>query len=759
MVDLGHFLKTIFDGKAEDGHILLARQTGIGGGFQHAPWPSTTAERWLKKGSAVYFTVSSVRQGEKNADGSIYWRRRKQDCVEAHVLVLDDVGTKGNPPPVEPSYKLESSTGNFQWGYLIEPFAGLERYAAIVDAVAELGYADKGAGGYNRVMRVPGSVNLKPGKNSFVSKIVDWHPERTWQLEDLAKALGVDTTKLEVRPTRAKPGGAAAADGIVVDPLLVWLADNGYVVKDDGKDWVEVKCPWADQHTTGADTAGYSPLGRGEGEWVDGRGFKCMHQHCRDRHFAEFRDWATSLGAPWTAGKDPLPSLQGRYVFIEDGERIADMLQRPNGGFWILTCSEFDKRHHRRIATPEHKNGIMAKKAFLESPETRKVARLIYDPTQAETAIITVDGQRAVNLYVRPTHPETPADDVPVEFLEHIQFLTPLSGETDLLLNWLACWIQRPDKRLFAIIMVADNAFGIGRSWLADMMGLLEPGQVKKANLGQLIGKGTHAEQNYNDWQTRCRVLIVEEARDIGREDFFIGFERFKQIIDVRTSVVRVNEKYGRTRDEAMYFSCMIFSNHVDAMVLPEGERRVAVITNPTTRRDFGYYERLHDCLTQEYAARVFWWLKRRDISMFDSVFPPMTDGKQLMTEMSVNPIDEIRRALEENLPGDLVTRKSLGRYVRSIASERGLEKIHNAPGPAARRLWNVYGSLRPTDRNGARYLINNATEEVRAIRNKRNWQSVDTARDRKKVASELKKNPPESAELFAAFRDLNLLK
>ena len=32
-------------------------------------------------------------------------------------MVLDDVGTKSKVPPLEPTWKIETSEGNYQWGY------------------------------------------------------------------------------------------------------------------------------------------------------------------------------------------------------------------------------------------------------------------------------------------------------------------------------------------------------------------------------------------------------------------------------------------------------------------------------------------------------------------------------------------------------------------------------------------------------------------------------------------------------------------
>jgi hypothetical protein len=174
-VDLDAFLGAIFPSKGDDEHVLLAKQTKLDGGFAHAPWPSETVDRWLRSQSAVYFNVSTVRAP---AEGD-YWRRRREDCIKAYCIVLDDIGSKiQGRPPVEPSWKLESSAGNFQWGYIINPTGDLDRYAAIVSALADRGFTDKGAGGYNRLMRVPGSVNIKPGRDRFVSTVTDWHPDQ-----------------------------------------------------------------------------------------------------------------------------------------------------------------------------------------------------------------------------------------------------------------------------------------------------------------------------------------------------------------------------------------------------------------------------------------------------------------------------------------------------------------------------------------------------------------------------------------------------
>ena len=89
-------------------------------------------------------------------------------------------------------------------------------------------------------MRVPGSVNIKPGKNNFISTITEWHPERSWEIDDLATQLGVDLPNLNVRPATEISSVGAVLDNPIEDPLLNWLDANGHVVRDNGTQWVGV---------------------------------------------------------------------------------------------------------------------------------------------------------------------------------------------------------------------------------------------------------------------------------------------------------------------------------------------------------------------------------------------------------------------------------------------------------------------------------------------------------------------------------------
>ena len=739
MISYDEFISTIFCDLQDDEMVLVSKQPNLDGGFINGNVKD--GSRWVNppRPSAVYVSIGTVRPPENLEDMP---RRRKADVVNVYAVVLDDIGTKvqANTVPVQPSWKIETSLGSFQWGYLLEPTSDRERFEAFVTVLGERGYTDKGAEGCNRLVRVPGSVNIKPGRDRFAARIVEWEPDRAWTLESLMEAFGVTEADIQ---TAKKPARIASATGAApmanIDPVVDWLHDTGRIVEDRGE-WVDIRCPWHEAHTTGADTASYSPLGRGTERWVQSRGFSCLHEHCKDKSYSDFNDWVVAQGGPAAAVYDPLPWLQSRYVFVVNGSEVVDLEARKNGGVWRLSLTDWANAYAGKIPVPGQKRQIPIKDAFLKSPDTRRAVFYTYLPGGSD--LLEINGQTLVNEYTEPNWVET--DRSPDVFLEHVEFLLPKAEERELFLDWLAFKIQNPALRSYAILMVADNAYGTGRSWLRQILTLALQGKVKTATLPQLIGKGSQADKSYNDWATGCQFLIVEEARDSASpEDFFRGYETFKSFVDTRPVSLRVNPKYGKTRDDILYFNCLMFSNHVDALVLPEEDRRVCVLTNPTERRDLAYYERLEGALHahSDEARRVYFYLKRRDVSKFDHVYPPMTQAKRDLLDAVESPAEVIKRELQERAPSDIVTVEYMRRTVGRIAQELGFDQISAAPGGTARRIWRMLGTLRQEDRkNGARYVVGGVQQEFRALKNREYWIERDKDRDKRAFEGEYEK-------------------
>jgi hypothetical protein len=95
--------------------------------------------------------------------------RRKANFKALHVLVVDDVGPKVAMALAldtlgEPTYQLETSLGNEQWGYVLEPpITDLARAESLIlrTIQALAGGRDPGMAGVTRLMRLPVGTNTK----------------------------------------------------------------------------------------------------------------------------------------------------------------------------------------------------------------------------------------------------------------------------------------------------------------------------------------------------------------------------------------------------------------------------------------------------------------------------------------------------------------------------------------------------------------------------------------------------------------------
>jgi len=122
-----------------------------------------------------------------------------------------------------------------------------------------------------------------------------------------------------------------------------------------------------------------------------------------------------------------------------------------------------------------------------------------------------------------------------------------------------------------------------------------------------------------------------------------------------------------------------------------------------------------------------------------------MTPAKRMMTDQHKSPSDEIRAFILEYFVGDLVTKDMLKSAVIMAASKLDYPQFMSAPGSITRILWGRLGPLRDAP-HGARYSVEGEQVEVRAIRNKKKWIAVDSARETETILNELALNQPSGA-------------
>ncbi|WP_018408472.1 AAA family ATPase [Methylocystis rosea] len=250
-----------------------------------------------------YFTVSLFKPA---GDGK--FARKKELFERQFVFVIDDVGTKlleaevrAVMPPA--TYELETSPGNWQYGYRLSNGTDARALNALICAIVDdpdinPSLKDPGMKGVTRVARLPvgsnnkDSVKAKNGGAGWPHQMAVWAPEIAYSVEDLAFWLGVDLSEDALVKFKDIAGARrATAEELGADPILK-LFDIKEMLLDatpNDNGFVSVICPWAAEHSDSRNEAGYRP---GSG------GFQCHHGHCESRNMNDLRAWVAENVTP-----------------------------------------------------------------------------------------------------------------------------------------------------------------------------------------------------------------------------------------------------------------------------------------------------------------------------------------------------------------------------------------------------------------------------------------------------------------------------
>jgi hypothetical protein len=622
---------------------------------------------------ALYFGTSTCSRDP--ADNGLY--NRKSLFKRLFVVVLDDIGTKVDkkdlPPQLKPTYIIETSAGNYQYGYVLsEPVDSLPAAEALINLAYTSGFSDEGGKMPTKLVRLPEGVNGKIGvKQGFVSRLVESEGPR-WTPQALLDALGyildwadilADADEVMKRhkgravgsspwsPTKAV---AASTTGII-DPVLEHLYAQREIVQDNGI-WATVPCPFADAHTSGDGTAGYCAIGRGD--YPEERHFNCFHESCSHQGTAEYLQYIASNGGPLAGVRDPIPALTAEYIY----DATDDLVWRIRGtdAPENLSLSAFRTSFPHKVTitakdgseaeVKEHALWVMSKARVTVSGRT-------FDPSTPARLVMSAGALR-LNTFLPPLWKGVKPSKYHVKrFEDFLDYLIPTNIEREYFLDWLAAKVQDMSFRGAAMVMVA-TAQGTGRSTLGDMIRtLFTPPNVESVPFDRLVG-----EAGFNEWQENP-IVITNETLNTSSVDRFKVYERLKELIDPRPQTIRINPKYGKQRISTVCSSFMFFSNHANALAASANDRRLYVIQNPDIPEEPSYYTALNSWIDETgadgkpiWAQHIWYWLKAREVDVESLLKPPAaTVGKVVMHEETRSPVDTLLELVFANLDTEYV--------------------------------------------------------------------------------------------------------
>jgi len=577
------------------------------------------------------------------------------NCDRVAFLMLDDIGTKSLTPSLQPTWKIETSPGNYQWGYTfaLDDQPSKADFSAAISAIAEAGFTDPGAVNPVRLFRIPGSVNLKRGKGDFPARMVEFDPSREFSLPQICEALGVTpgpSSTAEFRSIHLLDDGN--------DEVLKWLSANGHLFSVTNREgWAGVTCPNAAEHSDGNPEGRYNPVMRA---------FCCYHGHCGHVDSAAFLGWVEDNGGPSAAyglredllastmtealarlqpteafpntAADVVSEVQrkelgrlekadwfARFAYVQANDMFFDLVERREVSRYAFNAL-FRHVECRCVHNPKRK--VEASVSFDQHRQAmgaHTLAGLTY--AAGESILCAREGQVFANRW-RDARPQYASGDVR-PWLEHMARMIPDDMEREHVLSVMAHRVQFPQVKVnHAILHGGLPGSGKDTLWAPFLWAI---GGDSQDNISTVRNEELNSKWGYG---LECEVMVVQELRQSEAKDRRALENNLKPLIAAPPFYLNVERKGLAPYKTANRLFMLAFSNERVPISLPSDDRRWFVIWSDASRMTQAESARLWAWYERGGMASVAAYLKARNVAAFDpAATPPHTEAKALMVE------------------------------------------------------------------------------------------------------------------------------
>ena len=591
-------------------------------------------------------------------------------CKYVLVMVLDDVGTKSKVPPLAPTWIMETSPGNYQYGYVFSEQPSTGDFAAAIKAIADAGYTDGGAINPVRNFRLPGSVNLKEGRDRFASVLTEFHPDREFTLAEICAALNVTPDPADTATVRP-----IALDDDGTDDVLAWLSESGHLTaRGNAAGWWGVVCPNFAEHTTGEIEGRYMPVNRA---------YTCLHEHCAEWDSARFLAWVAEQGGPehfpglraellatvmeatlaklapgdrFSAGSDAAAAIAAverkeigrvekagwyeRFGYIISDEAYFDMQERSHvtrGGFNALfrhiPC------HSIHVNADNKSRRVEASICFDENRQAMGAPALVGVTYSAgDDVLVTRDGDVYGNMWrnARPPVNRALVADISV-WLDHCAALIPEQRDREHIFDVMACKLQNPRVKVnHAILIAGYQGSGKDTFWAPFLWAVCGQGR----NLGELNNNTINSQWGY---AYESEIIMLHELRESEAKERRALANHLKPIIAAPPATILVNKKSQHPYNVVNRCLVIASSNDPVPIVLDTQDRRWFCVWSHLPRMDAAAGRRVWDWFLAGGYEAVAAWLYRRDVSAFNpAAAPPVTEYKQSLIDNGQSPAESV---------------------------------------------------------------------------------------------------------------------
>lgn len=628
-----------------------------GDGVPKATFPAFLPHKArIKDGEAWYvntgaFIVDRFTDGKPSA--------RAENCDYVLFMMLDDIGTKSKTPPIEPTWIMETSEGSCQWGYAFSTQPTKQEFTAAIKAIAEAGYTDPGATNAVRNCRIPGSVNLKQGRGLFPARLVEFHPDREYELADICAAVGVapaEADTAEYRHVSIRDTGG--------DNVLQWLSDNNLVLtRVNNEGWCGIVCPNHAEHTDGNVEARYKPLDRS---------FCCYHGHCQHLDSRTFLDWVAENDGPRvTPGlRDELIAERMRIMaekimpteaFPDEAAAIVKEVERKEAGrlekaewferfayvqsddsyFDMVTRRELPRKvfnalfRHVDCKSMHGKKPRVQASVYFDERRQEYGAKALVGVTYApgEGVLVARDGLVYGNCWINH-RPDLSGSDAISDrdidpWLAHCRTLIEDPAELAHVLNVMAFKVQVPNVKInHAVLHGGDEGSGKDTMWAPFLWAI---GGEHQHNRSTIETGGLESQWGYG---LEAEVVILNELKEPDAKERRALSNRLKPIIAAPPETITINRKGLHPYEMLNRLQVIAFTNDPLPITIPSQDRRWFCVWSRAPRMTAEGADAMWRWYKRGGFEKIAAWLWQRDVTRFNpAATPPVTEWKLNMVE------------------------------------------------------------------------------------------------------------------------------
>ncbi|WGM00043.1 DUF5906 domain-containing protein [Arsenophonus nasoniae] len=401
-----------------------------------------------------------------------------------------------------------------------------------------------------------------------------------------------------------------------------------------------ITCPFESGHSTDSGVTSTAYFPKNTAGFEVGH-FKCLHASCAHRNDGDFlhaigfgKDDFDDLSSNKTEegftdiNMDMTSHFLERFIYVVKGDQVCDLSRPPYN--CVIEMKSFKNLMAPFQIPSISKKGqpTSATKRWIEHPKKQVAESIGYQPGKGRL-IKRHDGRFDINEFYLPDHAKVSnfdkSDNI---FLKHMEYLLPKKEQRDFFIARLAWIVQRPDRRCPITILHISLLHGTGRGWVIQLMEkILGSWNCTRAKMDVIC------KNQYHDYLHHSLLCTVDEVRENTDKRYSIS----DQLRDILTEPrFEVNNKYGKKITEDIFTSFLFLSNHIDAIIIPEEDRRIAVFGGPDHLQDVKYYETLYRHLQDaNFISQVFWYLKSIDLNQLNWQRAPDTEERQIMIESS----------------------------------------------------------------------------------------------------------------------------